>query len=113
MIINKIQKFSIHLFQINHLVVIRNFTNKSYPFENISFRILKIKAWFADQSSQPQETEDRINLTFIIKWYGSYQNKLFDGTKRSSKEIHTKNNLDKANNEISKEIYIYIYITPI
>ena len=95
------------------MVVIRNFTNKCYPFENISFRILKIKAWFADQSSQPQETEDRINLTFIIKWYGSYQNKLFNGTKRSSKEIHTKHNLDKANNEISKEIYIYIYITPI
>ena len=94
------------------MVVIRNFINKSYSFKNISFRILKIKACFADQNSQPQETEDIINLTFIIKWYGCYENKLFDGTKRSSKEIHSKkNNLDKANNEIS--IYIYIYITNI
>ena len=93
------------------MVVIRNFNNKSYPFKNISFRILKIKAWFPDQSCQPQETEDRINLTFIIKWFGCYENKLFNGTKRSSKEMHSKNDLGKANNEISIYIYIYTYIT--
>ena len=55
MIINKIQ--------LNHLVVL----NKSSLFKNISFRILKIKARFTDQSSHPQEKEDRINITFVIK----------------------------------------------
>ena len=28
----------------------------------------EIKVWFTDQNSQPLETEDRINLTLIIKW---------------------------------------------
>ena len=27
----------------------------------------KIKTWFPDQNSQPLETEDRINLTMVIK----------------------------------------------
>ena len=27
----------------------------------------EIKVWFTDQNSQPLETEDRINLTLIIK----------------------------------------------
>ena len=26
------------------------------------------KIWFTDQNSQPLETEDRINLTMVIKW---------------------------------------------
>ena len=29
----------------------------------------KIKVWFTDQNSQSLETEDRINLTLIIKQY--------------------------------------------
>ena len=28
----------------------------------------KIKIWFTDQNSQPLKTEDRINLTMVIKW---------------------------------------------
>ena len=28
----------------------------------------EIKVWFTDQNSQPLETEDRINLTIVIKW---------------------------------------------
>ena len=28
----------------------------------------EIKVWFMDQNSQPLETEDRINLTIVIKW---------------------------------------------
>ena len=50
------------------MVVIKNFANKSYPFKNSSLRISKIKSWFTHQSSQPQETEDRINLTFLVKF---------------------------------------------
>ena len=28
----------------------------------------EIKVWFIDQNNQPLETEDRINLTMVIKW---------------------------------------------
>ena len=28
----------------------------------------EIEVWFTDQNSQPLETEDRINLTMVIKW---------------------------------------------
>ena len=28
----------------------------------------EIIVWFTDQNSQPLETEDRINLTMVIKW---------------------------------------------
>ena len=34
--------------------------------------------------------------------------KIRAASKRSSKELHWKNNLDKANNKISKEIFSYI-----
>ena len=28
-----------------------------------------IEVWFTDQISQPLETEERINLTLVIKWH--------------------------------------------
>ena len=28
----------------------------------------EIEVWFTDQNSRPLETEDRINLTMVIKW---------------------------------------------
>ena len=28
----------------------------------------EIKVWFTDQNGQPLETEDRINLTMVVKW---------------------------------------------
>ena len=43
----------------------------------------KIKVWFTDQKSQPLETEDRINLTLVIKWkLRTDENEIFNWTKR-------------------------------
>ena len=67
MIINKIQESYTLLFQINRLVFIRNFSNKSYFLKNINSEFQDIEVWFTDQNSQPLETEDRINLTLVIK----------------------------------------------
>ena len=37
--------------------------------KTFNLEFLYIKEWFTDQSSQPLEIEDRINLTLVIKWY--------------------------------------------
>ena len=39
-IVSKIQEYCIHLFQINHLSITRNFTKKNYFFKNFQLRIL-------------------------------------------------------------------------
>ena len=38
--------------------------------------------WFTDQNSQPSETEDKINLTMVIKWSIYYKNEIFSWTAR-------------------------------
>ena len=65
MIINNIQEFYIHLFQINHFVNRYNFLQKTYLFQNIQFQAIGV--WFTDQNIQPLEIEDKINLTLVIK----------------------------------------------
>ena len=39
-----------------------------------------IEVGFTDENSQPLETEDRINLTIVIKWNIYYKNEIFNGT---------------------------------
>ena len=67
MIMNKIQELYIHLFQIDNLVAIRNFSKKSYLFKTINLEFQVIELWFTDQNSYTLEIEDRINLTLVIK----------------------------------------------
>ena len=43
---------------------------------NPEFQEIKIR--YIDQTSQPLEVEDKINVTLIIKYYGYYKNTLFN-----------------------------------
>ena len=56
LIINKIQEFCIHLFQINHLVAYYKFLQKNVKTFNSECQ--DIRVWFTDQDSQPLEIED-------------------------------------------------------
>ena len=64
MIINKIQEFYIHLFQINHF-----FPNKpnSIFLKTFNSEFKAIELWLTVQNSQLIEIENRINLTLVIK----------------------------------------------
>ena len=66
MIINKIQKYYIRLFQTNR------FFQQISPTNHIFFKTFKseydeIIVWFTEQNSQSLEIEDRINLTMVVK----------------------------------------------
>ena len=68
MIINKIQEFCTRLFEINPLVVYQKFLRQSTFFKKtFNSEFQDIEVWFTDQNSQSLETEDRINLTLVIK----------------------------------------------
>ena len=36
--------------------------------------------WSSDQNSHPLKAEDKINFTWVIKWYNYYKNPLFNWT---------------------------------
>ena len=59
MIINKIQESCIRLLEISPT---NHFFLKAFNSEYD-----EVKVWFTDQNSQPLPTEDRINLTLVIK----------------------------------------------
>ena len=68
MIINKIQEYFIHLFQINRLVAYWKFLQTNHIFsKTFNSEHDEIIVWFTDQNSQQLEMEDRINLTMVIK----------------------------------------------
>ena len=54
-------------------------SSKNHVFlKTFNSEIQGTEAWFTDQSSQPLEIEDRINLTLVIKQYSHYKNKIFN-----------------------------------
>ena len=67
-IINKIQEFCIHLFQISQLfgqlldVSPKNFIFLK-PFDS-DFSCIEV--WLTNQNSKPLEIEDKINITLVI-----------------------------------------------
>ena len=68
MIISKIQKSYIHLFQINHLVIYSKFLPKNSTFlKTFHSEFEATDVCFSDQNSKPLEIEDRITLTLAIK----------------------------------------------
>ena len=67
MIINKIQEFCIHLFQINNFVIYYKFVKKSYFLKKLNSEFQAIEVWLTDKSSQQLEIEDKRNLTLITK----------------------------------------------
>ena len=67
MIINKIQEFCIHLFQINNFVIYYKFVKKSYFLITLNSEFQAIEVWLTDKSSQQLEIEDKRNLTLITK----------------------------------------------
>ena len=54
---NKPFESLLQIFPTNH-IFLKTFNSE---FEDI-------EVWFTDQNSKPLETEDRINLTMVIKW---------------------------------------------
>ena len=72
MIMNKIQEFCIHLFQVNHInyllgSLLEIFPANFIPSKTFNSEFQAIEVWLTDQNSQPLEIEDRINLTLVIK----------------------------------------------
>ena len=72
MIINKVQEFCIHLFQINHIsyllgILLELFPTNFIPLKTFNSEFQAIEVWFTYQNKQPLEIEDRINLTLVIK----------------------------------------------
>ena len=62
----------------------------------------KVYAYFTNKNSQPLETEDRIKLTLVIKWYGYYKNALFSWSKRIyAKRFGWWENCDLISNKIA------------
>ena len=56
------------LFQINRLMVYQKFLQQIIFFlKTFNSEFQDIEVWFTDQNSQSLETEDRINLTLVIK----------------------------------------------
>ena len=68
MIISKIQKYYIHLFQIKPFGSVLEISPAIHIFlKTFNSEYDEIIIWFNDQNSQPLEVEDRINLTMVIK----------------------------------------------
>ena len=67
MIINKIEEFCIHLFQINHFGSLLEISPANHIFLlRFISQFQTLEVWFTDQNSQSLEIEDRINLTLGI-----------------------------------------------
>ena len=54
------------------------------PLKTFNSEFSYIEVWFTDQTSQPLEIENRINLALVINWYSCYKNVLFIWIKRSN-----------------------------
>ena len=68
MIINKIQEFCIHLFQINRFgSLLEIYPTNFIRLKKIKSEFQTIEVWFTHQNSQPLEIEERINLILVIK----------------------------------------------
>ena len=67
MIINKTQGYCIHLFTINPGSPLEIAPTKHTFLKTFNSEYNEIEVRFTDQNSKPLETEDRINLTMVIK----------------------------------------------
>ena len=68
MIINKIHGYYIVLFRINLQVSLLDISPSNHIFlRTFNSKYDEIIVWFTDQNSKPLETENRINLTMVIK----------------------------------------------
>ena len=65
MMINRIQEFCTHLFQINHLVVYGKVIH--IFLKTFNSEIQKTEVLFTDQNSQPLKIKNKMNLNLINK----------------------------------------------
>ena len=65
MMINRIQEFCTHLFQINNLVVYQKVNHIFLKTSNSD--IQKTEVLFTDQNSQPLKIKDKMNLNLTNK----------------------------------------------
>ena len=65
------------------------------------------EVWFIEQSSEPLEIEDRINLTLVIKWYSYFKNALFNWTQRLNicKRLWTLSIAKNMSNKYSQKLF--------
>ena len=65
------------------------------------------EVWFIEQSSQPLEIEDRINLTLVIKWYIYLKNALFNWIQRLNicKTLWTLSFTKNISNKYSQKLF--------
>ena len=47
--------------------IIRHFTQKFYVLKTFDSDFSYIEVWFTDQNSKPLETEQKINITLVVK----------------------------------------------
>ena len=64
-IISKIQKSCIHLFQASCMVDYLIFQLNILFLKTIESEFSYIEVWFTDQNSKPLEIEDKINITLV------------------------------------------------
>ena len=68
MIINKIHGYYIVLFRVNLQVSLLDISPSNHIFlKTFNSKYDEIIVWLTDQNSKPLETENRINLTMVIK----------------------------------------------
>ena len=65
------------------------------------------EVWFIEQSSEPLEIEDRVNLTLVIKWYSYFKNALFNWTQRLNicKRLWTLSFAKNMSNKYSQKLF--------
>ena len=67
MIISKIKKYYIHLFQKPFGSLLEISPTNHIFLKTFDPEFQEVKVWFTDQTSKPLELEDKINLTLIVK----------------------------------------------
>ena len=68
MIISKIQEYYIYIPNKPFGSLLEISPTNCFFLKAFNSEYDGIIVWFTDQNNQPLETEDRINLTMVIKW---------------------------------------------